>query len=488
MNKVFKKSIPAYQLVASVLLVALVIALFREPPSVPVIPEKPGLAKVLETGKLNVITRNTFNTYYIGPNGPAGFEYELVKGFADSLGVELNILIADDFVRLIPDLAAHKADMAAANLTVTEERKSKIAFSQPYLTTTQQLLYRAGTRKPRLLRDIASRHVAVLANSSHAENLRKLQAASPDIRWSETGEDVETLLELLDRGEIDFTVADSIDAASHKRFFPELRVAFDLTNEEPLAWAFPKDGDGTLLAAANAYLEEARKSGFLDKLKQKYFEHVDQLDYVSTRAFMRHVKTRLPRLQTLFYTAAARYDIDWQMIAAISYQESHWRTNAVSPTGVRGVMMLTRKTANDLKVSDRQDPEQSIMGGTRYFVDIKKRLPESITEPDRTWMALAAYNIGMGHLEDARKLTEDRGGNPNSWADVRETLPLLSKRKWYSKTKYGYARGREPVQYVRNIRNYYEMLIWLSNHKIPDTMEAEKQDIQLEFAPVKKEL
>ena len=150
--------------------------------------------------------------------------------------------------------------------------------------------------------------------------------------------------------------------------------------------------------------------------------------------------------------------------------------------------MLTRNTASDLGIQDRTDPEQSIMGGTEYFVNLKKRLPESIEEPDRTWMALAAYNVGLGHLNDARKLTSEQDGNPDSWADVREILPLLSKRKWYSKTKHGYARGREPVEYVRNIRNYYEMLIWLSNHESAETLEADSQDIRIEFAPLKKEL
>lgn len=479
---------PAYQLVASVLLVACLIALFRPSSLDTETLEKPGLSQVLESGKLNVITRNTFNTFYNGPDGPAGFEYELVKGFADSLGVELSIQIADDFVRIIPDLTDHRADMVAANLTVTDKRKEIIAFSDPYMQITQQLLYRNGTVKPRLFRDLAGKNIVVVANSSHADRLRQLQEAHPDVSWSETGEDIETLIELVDKGEIDFTIADSIDAATNKRFFPELRTGFNLTNEEPLAWAFPLDGDGTLLDAANEYIKEVKQSGFLEKLQQKYYEHINELDYVSTRAFMRDVTNRLPRLQELFYTAAARYDTDWQLLAAISYQESHWRTNAVSPTGVRGVMMLTRETASDLKVTDRKDPEQSIMGGTRYFLSIKKRLPERITEPDRTWMALAAYNVGMGHLEDARKLAETDDSDPDSWSSVRETLPLLSKRKWFTKTKYGYARGKEPVQYVRNIRNYYEMLIWLSNQKTPETMEADNQDIRIEFAPLKKEL
>jgi len=134
--------------------------------------------------------------------------------------------------------------------------------------------------------------------------------------------------------------------------------------------------------------------------------------------------------------------------------------------------MLTNATANELGVKDRTNPFESTNGGANYLSRMKKRIPARITEPDRTWMALAAYNVGLGHLEDARVLTQREGGNPDKWVDVRKSLPLLTQKKWYKQTKYGYARGHEPVLYVKNIRNYYDLLIWKYNDKdnIQDTM------------------
>ena len=156
--------------------------------------------------------------------------------------------------------------------------------------------------------------------------------------------------------------------------------------------------------------------------------------------------------------------MDWRFLAAVSYQESLWNSKAVSPTGVKGLMMLTNNTALQLKIKNRRDPVKSVHGGTKYYLSMHKKIPARIGEPDRTWFALAAYNVGFGHLEDARILAQRAGLNPDLWSDVKKYLPLLSKKKWYEQTKHGYARGREPVTYVQNIRNYYDVLVWL-DHK-----------------------
>ena len=152
----------------------------------------------------------------------------------------------------------------------------------------------------------------------------------------------------------------------------------------------------------------------------------------------------------------------------MSYQESHWNPRAVSPTGVRGLMMITLTTAKQLGVKNRMDPEQSINGGAKYFQKVFKRIPSEIPEPDRTWFTLAAYNIGWGHVEDARKITLTQGGDADRWVDVKERLPLLRQRKYYKSTRYGYARGDEPVQYVDNIRRYYETLVWMTEEESRD--------------------
>ena len=197
----------------------------------------------------------------------------------------------------------------------------------------------------------------------------------------------------------------------------------------------------------------------------RYDGHIGEVDYVGTRRYQAHVEQRLPQYKEMVVDAADEADIDWRLLAAISYQESHWQPDAVSPTGVRGLMMLTNAAAEDIGVEDRIDPAQSIRGGAHYLVKMKARISEEVPEPDHTWLALAAYNVGLGHLEDARILTQKNKGDPDKWVDVKENLPLLSKKKWFQQTRYGYARGREPVRYVENIRSYYDILVWLTTQE-----------------------
>jgi len=173
--------------------------------------------------------------------------------------------------------------------------------------------------------------------------------------------------------------------------------------------------------------------------------------------FATDVCERLPFFQTSFEQAGLRNGVDWRLIAAMGYQESNWDPAAVSPTGVRGIMMLTDSTADELDV-DRDNPGESIQGGALYFEQILERLPPQIHEPDRTDMALAAYNQGLGHLFDARRLAAQVGGNPNRWRDVRAALPLLTEERWFSQTRHGYARGQEAVRFVSRVRGYYGML------------------------------
>ncbi len=174
--------------------------------------------------------------------------------------------------------------------------------------------------------------------------------------------------------------------------------------------------------------------------------------------FHHHIETRLPRYRRLFEDVAQAYEISWTLLAAQAYQESRWDPHAVSPTGVRGIMMLTRKTASSLGIQNRSDPTKSIEGGARYFQSLKKRLPDHIGKADRVWIALAAYNVGMGHIKDAQRLARRMGKNPNSWEDLKTMLPLLARKSYYSTLQYGYARGWEPVQYVKRIRNYHAVL------------------------------
>ncbi len=423
------------------------------------------LEQVLDAGELVVITRNTATTYYEGPDGPTGMEYDLARGFADELGVKLRLIVAGNVAEVLQHLSDGDGDLAAAGLTITKQRETWLRFTPPYQEITQQLVYRRGSPRPHSIDELDGR-LEVLAASSHAERLDQLKNEYPQLSWSENRDlNSEELLSVLYDGGIDYTIADSNEVAINQRFYPELRVAFDVTQPQPLAWAFPRGDDDSLYQAAAHYFQHLRESGRLDRLVERHYGHISDFDYVGTRTFMRDIAQRLPEYRPLFEAAAAANGLDWRLLAAVAYQESHWDPLATSVTGVRGIMMLTQNTAHDLGIDRRTDPLQSVDGGTRYVKYLIDKLPDHITGRDRLWIALAAYNVGYGHLEDARVITQQQGGDPDNWMAVKENLPLLQKRHWYEKTRFGYARGNEAVRYVENIRSYYDILVWVTERE-----------------------
>ncbi|MCK4951799.1 MAG: membrane-bound lytic murein transglycosylase MltF [Gammaproteobacteria bacterium] len=428
------------------------------------------LERVKKQGELVVITRNSPTTYYLGPEGYTGLEYDLISRFANELDVKLKIIIPESFNQIIPMIVNGDAHLAAAGLTITDLRKQAVKFAPPYQEITQKLVYRMGiNERPRSIEDIGDRQLEVIAGSSHVERLKELKEDFSELSWIENEElESEQLLSLVSEQVIDFTIADSSELSLNQRFHKDLRVAFDISEPESLAWAFPISTDQSLYNMAVEFFNKLKENGELDQLIEKYYSHIDALNFVGTQLFLRHVKTRLPTYQKVFRRAGKESDLDWRLLAAIGYQESHWKPRAKSPTGVRGIMMLTLNTARQLKIKNRLDPVQSILGGARYIKSMVNRIPRRIQMPDRLWMALAAYNVGYGHVEDARKITQKRKGDPDKWVDVKKSLPLLSRKKWYKKTKHGYARGREPVKYVENIRGYYDLLVWHDNQEQKD--------------------
>ena len=256
-------------------------------------------------------------------------------------------------------------------------------------------------------------------------------------------------------------------------YFPNVRVAFDLGDGRDQRWAVAAGEDNSLLNEINEFIDKVHKNGTLQRLKDRYYGHVDVLGYVGAYTFAQHLQQRLPRYEKHFKTSAKKEQVDWRLLAAIGYQESMWQAEVTSKTGVRGLMMLTQRTAQAMGVSNRLDPRQSIEGGAKYFMHVKRELDDDIEEPDRTWFALAAYNVGGGHLDDARKLAKREGLNPNKWLDVKKMLPRLSQKQWYSKTRYGYARGGEPVHFVANIRRYYDILTWVTQPQLEGSQVAE---------------
>ena len=435
------------------------------------------LEQVIQLGELRVVTRDTPTSYFVGPDGPAGPEYDLVRGFAEELGVTLNIETVESVSEILPHVNEGKAHMAAAGLSMTDSRREYLSFGHPYNSVDMHLIYKLGSGKPRSIEEVIGRHTEVVASSSHSDMMESLSMAYPELEWSENADvEVVELLEKVALGELDFTIADSTEFNIQRHFYPDLRIALDLEVADPIAWAFRKDDGDSLLARADDYLIGAKRTGFVAQVNDRYFGHTAKFDYVGTRAFIRHFESRLPRYRDLFETAADNAGLDWRLVAAIGYQESHWRSHAVSPTGVRGIMMLTKATAAYLDIEDRMDPASSIFGGARFFARQIERIPDSVDEPDRTWMALAAYNVGFNHIKDARQIVEWQGGDPDTWLDLSQALPLLAKQRWYSRVPYGYARGWEPVLYVNNIRNYFNIIKWLTENEVAPEEEEETEE------------
>ena len=410
--------------------------------------------------ELRVITRNSPTTYFFDGDQPSGFEYDLLMAFADAQGYRLTIEVAFTLDELLEQLAAGEAHIAAAGLTLTPERQARFTASDSYLQHSPLVVYKSGKRRPRKLADLAGRDLVVLAGSSHAELLERLVPDYPNLQWREIqAADTLELMQLVTSERAELAILDSTEFKIQQQLFPRLVAAIDLGEDESIAWYLPKTpGALDLKSEIDDFFVSAEQEGLLSAIKDRHFGTANLTSRISAFTFNSRVESTLPQWEPLLKSIAGEYRMDWRLLAAISYQESHWNPEARSRTGVEGLMMLTRITANELGITDRRDPEQSLRGGARFLRNLLRRLPADIEDPHRLWMALAAYNIGMGHLEDARILAEREGLDPHLWDDVRSQLPKLQNPDVYPRTRFGFARGVEAQTYVDNIRQYYSAL------------------------------
>ncbi|MFP8965812.1 membrane-bound lytic murein transglycosylase MltF [Pokkaliibacter sp. CJK22405] len=420
------------------------------------------LSRIDDRGVLRVATRNIPTAYYEDAQGPAGFEYDLLSAFAKERNLKLELTIVRNRSDLFDLLKQRNVDMAAASLFQSNAREANFPTSDPYAFAVSQVVYlgdKIEGNAAQSMADLIGKRVLVQAGSAHAERLQELKQDLPGLEWEETEDmDLPDMLELLKNGDADYLISDNMSLSLYQPMYTSMRKAFTLDAPQPLVWYLAPTADKSLRAAINTFLASRSTQELISQLYDKYFEHTQRYDFIGIRAFRQHIKTRLGEYQPWFEEGADKYEWEWELLAALGYQESKWDNTAVSHTGVRGIMMLTLNTARSLGVDDRNNPEQSILGGARYLRRMYNLLPDRIPDPDRTWLALAAYNVGMGHLEDARILTQNAGLDPDRWSDVRQYLPKLALKRWYTQTNHGYARGWEPVIYVRNIRLYREIL------------------------------
>lgn len=422
-------------------------------------PASTGLQQVFDKGALVVVTRHDPAAFYTDHHGDTGFDYELAKRFATSLGVKLKIIQASNITQLYQLLADGQADIAAAALTGNQQAPASINFSRPLMATGQRFVYRIGEAPVHNVADLKGHSVAVLTGSSAAATMQQLASRYGDIIVDSVNEaDSASLLRRVSAGKADYALINNQSFELQHPLFPDLDTAFS-ADKQQFVWALSQKTDSSLLHAVNHFIKQVQDNGTVQTLAAQFYGKHNAFNLYAARVFMERLNKRLPTYSASFYKAGQHNDFDWRLLAAMAYQESHWDPKAVSPTGVRGLMMLTRATAKQLGV-DRTDPLESIKGGARYLRQLEKRLPDHIQQPNRTWMALAAYNIGMGHLEDARVLTQSLGGDPDSWADVRQRLPLLAKASYAKRLCHGSADGPQAVAYVSRIRHYYKLLVW----------------------------
>ncbi len=434
------------------LLATLFLATCTQPP--------PLLERIVAMGELRVVTRNSPDAYYLGSHGPEGPAYELASRFAEHLGVPLRLYTVRTREEAIEEVAHGRAHVAAAGLSTGIELPDGAHFGPGYQLVREHLVYRRRSARPASIRAAALGQIEVAAGSPHHRTLEELRLQHPELVWIERADtDTEEILNDVSRGTAQYTLASSTEFALNRAVHPELAIALDLSPQRAISWVVNTMGhDRSLLDRVNAFFYTVRADGFLAAMLNRYYGQNQRFDYLLSRNFMEHLDSRLPRYLEWFQEAAAKYGLDWRLLAAMGYQESKWDPGAVSFTGVRGLMQLTEDTAAMMRAGDRLDPRSSIFGGAKYLGRLMQTVPRRVPEPDRTWFAVAAYNVGYGHLEDARILTQAQGRNPDRWEDVRQALPLLSQERWYTRTKRGYARGWEPVRYVDNVQAYLNIL------------------------------
>jgi membrane-bound lytic murein transglycosylase F len=423
----------------------------------------PGLIDQVKTlGELRVATRVGPLSYYMDADGtPQGPEYDLARRFAHELGVRLTVLPMASYADIYQALRSGQVHIAAAGLKVPPRPIEGVEFGPTYQRVHEHLIYRRGAARPGSLADIGNGDLEVSAGSSHAKALAAARDTLPELVWVEDATtNSQALLEGVADGTIDYTIADSSEFAFAHDAHPDLRIAFDFPGSQSLAWA-ASDRYPEFRQTMGAYFADLNAKGELAAVVNRYYGRAEDAEFAEAPTFMRHLQSRLPLYKKWFEEAAEQSSQDWRLLAAIGYQESKWNPSAASSSGALGLMQLTVQSATAVKVTNPSDPRQNIMGGARYFHQLYEKIPAHVPEPDRTWFALAAYNIGYGHLEDARVLAQKAGRDPDSWDDVREFLPLLEQEQWYSQTQNGYARGWEPVRYVDNVRSYVDLLQWV---------------------------
>jgi peptidoglycan lytic transglycosylase F len=438
-------------------------------------PSPSALQQVRARGELRVVTLNLPTCYYLGAQGPEGLDYDLAARFAGELGVRLKIYAVASEAAMRSELALGRADIAAAQITASPDWSQVGEAAAPYAEIPQLVVYRRDEPRPRDTLQLESAKLAVPAGSAQERLLERMkEILAPQLSWVETAPSAADPLEDVDSGQARYAIVDARTYSYARHLYPDIEVGFTLPEKRPVQWIVRRGG-ADLVHAVNDFFQGLTASGELNRLMQKESGDASSFHYEELRLFQVSLTQRLPLYRAWFQQAAAKYGVDWRLLAAIGFQESHWDPQATSPNGAMGVMMLTSNTAEAMGIRnrDRADARDSIFAGARYLAEVRSMVPTHIPEPDRTWFTVAAYNVGFGHVEDARIIAQRLGKNPDSWAEVSQELPKLAEPRWYMRAKCGYAQGWQPVEYVKHVRQFLQLLEWQSEDGLPHTTIAD---------------
>jgi peptidoglycan lytic transglycosylase F len=424
---------------------------------------------LLPANKLVVAVRPGPAGWQIGPDGlPHGFEHDLIVQFALEHKLPLITVPVESAAALSAKLATGEAQLGLGGLyrpadaeppIFADGTRMPLAWTAGFYTVEPVVIFGSDGFRPKSWTDLNGAVVSYIASTGLDAEIPRLAREYPDVRFMPLDlPSADALIARVSVGGLDFALVSSLQAAIARNVHLNFDVGFAADTKLELAWLVPAQDDA-LKAKLDAFFGKARKSGLIERLAQRYFAHSREVRRIDAGVFHDRMRTVLPDYRKLFLEAQEATGIEWRLLAAVAYQESQWEPLATSETGVRGLMQLTEETARHLGVNDRLDPRASILGAARYLRDLKARLPARIPEPDRTWLALAAFNIGLGHLEDARIIAQRQKLDPDVWQDVKQALPLLALPEHYEKVKLGYARGGMPVAFVDRVRGYYDILL-----------------------------
>jgi membrane-bound lytic murein transglycosylase F len=430
------------------------------------------LPAILKKGKLTVLAENSSTSYFIYRGKKMGFEYEILKEFANELGVDLEIITISNLDDIQAMLNSGEGDLLACNYTITNERKKDVDFSIPFLMTNQVLVQRKpdgwesmspAQIREKLINDptkLARQKVHVWDQSSYFQRLIHLEEEIGDTIFiqSETGDvSSEDLIEKVSDGTIDYTVVEKNVAQVNSRFFDNLDIQLELSVKQKIGFALRKTSP-LLKARLNQWLTKFTQKVAFKYMKHKYFE-LSQITKNTQSEFSSLGGGQISKYDALFQKEAQKYDWDWKLIAALAYQESKFNPDAVSFGGAYSMMQFMPEVGPKYGVYPGSPPEIQIAGGVKKLHADFRSWPDIPDKTQRQKFALASYNAGKGHIKDAQRLAEKHGLDPKVWDDnVEEMVKNLSKREFYRDevVQNGSMRGAHTHKYVRSIFSRFE--------------------------------